>query len=474
MYDYDLIVIGGGSGGLVAARLAAAFGAKVALIDKERLGGDCLHYGCVPSKTLIHIAKIAHDMRRGAARGMIAAPPTVDMPRVAATIAGVIATVGAEEQIYVEGVAVRFGHAEFTDAHTLTLNGVPLTAQSFIIATGSRPAVPELPGLAEAGYLTNEDVFELDHLLPSLVVLGGGPIGCELAQAFARLGSQVTLLQRPDRLLPREEPEVSQTILAALRADGVTVELQTKPLSVSRAGDLRAIACQRADGTPFTVQTAALLVAVGRRPNLEGLGLEKAGVRSTAKGVSVSEKTLQTSTSNIFAIGDVTGGYQFTHVAAAQGGIAAPNAFLPGFLARKMQSEIVPWVTFTDPEAARVGLTEAEARQQHGSSVRVTTFPWSHIDRAQAEGATRGFIKLVLGKGDKILGAHLVGSHAGEVLGEVTLAMRHNLGIAEIIGTIHAYPTLTTGLQQAAFEAYLTGKQFATARGIVKRFLPKR
>lgn len=474
MYDYDLIVIGGGSGGLVAARLAAAFGAKVALIDKERLGGDCLHYGCVPSKTLIHIAKIAHDLRHAAARGVIAAPPTVAMPRVAATIAGVIDTIGVEEQIYVEQVDVRFGHAEFANAHTLLLNGMPLTAKSFIIATGSRPAVPELPGLPEAGYLTNENVFSLDHLPPSLIVLGGGPIGCELAQAFARLGSQVTLLQRPDRLLPREEPDVSQAILAALRADGVTVELPMKTLSVSAAGDQRIIACQHVDGTPFTVQAAAILVALGRRPNLEQLGLEKAGVRYTPKGITIDDKTLQTSVSNIFAIGDVAGGYQFTHFAAAQGGVAAPNALLPGFLARKMHAEVVPWVTFTDPEAARVGLTEAEARQQHGSAVRVTTLPWSRIDRAQAEGATSGFIKLVLGKGDKILGAHLVGSHAGEVLSEVTLAMRHDLGIAEIIGTIHAYPTLATGLQQVAFEAYLTGKEFSTARGVVKRFIPKR
>lgn len=473
-YVYDLIVIGGGSGGLVAARVAAALGAKVAVIDKERLGGDCLHYGCVPSKTLIQIAKTAHLIRRGAERGVLAPTPQIAMPRVAATIAGVIDRIGQDEQVYVEHVDVRFGQAVFQDAHTLLLNGAPLTAKSFIIATGSRPAVPEVAGLAEAGYLTNQDIFDLQALPPTLVVLGGGPIGCEMAQAFARLGSAVTIMQRPDRLLPKEEPAVAQAVQAALARDGVQVATSAAVTRVWREGDQRVVEARRSDGSTITARGAAVLVASGRAPNVEHLGLERAGVAVTKRGITVDAK-LRTSAHNIFAIGDVIGGYLFTHVAAAQGGIAGVNALLPGPFLRTLKMDVVPWVTFTDPEAARVGLTEAEARQRYGDAVRVQVFPWAHIDRAQAEGETAGFIKLVFtGAKDTIVGAHLVGAHAGELLGELALAMKHGMTIQDITATIHAYPTLTTGVQQAAFEAYLTSPTFARARGFIGRFLGKR
>lgn len=474
MFDYDLIVLGGGSGGLVAARVAAALGGKVALVDKTRLGGDCLYTGCVPSKTLIEIANATHQARQAAARGIITAPLQVDMARVAATIAGVIVRVGVEEQVYVQDVDVRFGQATFIDPRTLNLDGTPLTSKSFIIATGSRPSVPPIAGLAEVGYYTNEDLFDLAQLPPSLIVLGGGAIGCEMAQAFARLGAQVTVIELLDRLLVREEPETSQVIHEALVADGVRVLTGAKVTQVRQEGDAKVVSGMLSDGLPFTTQGAALLVAVGRAPNTEALGLERAGVQVTPKGLAVDVK-MRTNVPHIFAIGDVVAGnLLFTHVAAAQGGVAGPNALLPGLLMRRMRADVVPWVTFTDPEAARVGLTEAEARQQFGDAVRVQTLPWGNIDRAQAEGATAGFIKLVLGKKDRILGAHLVGAHAGEVLGEVTLAMRHGLGVNAIIATIHAYPTLTTGLQQAAFEAYLTSSGFASSRRLVNRLLPKR
>jgi pyruvate/2-oxoglutarate dehydrogenase complex dihydrolipoamide dehydrogenase (E3) component len=473
MYDYDLVVIGGGSGGLVAARLAHNFGAKVALIEKERLGGDCLHYGCVPSKTLIHIAKVAHTIRQGAALGVLAAAPEVAMPRVAATIAGVIDQISADEQIYVEGVDVRFGQAVFTDGHTLTIAGTPITSKSFLIATGSRPALPALPGLSEAGFLTNQDVFDLDHLPASLVVMGGGPVGCELSQAFARLGSQVTLLQRHERLLPKEEPEVSQAIAEVLSADGVRIILGAQPQQVALQRQERVVTFRDAHGAPATVSAEGLLVAVGRQPNIADLGLDHAGVQTNKQGIIVDAK-MRTSTAHIFAIGDVIGGYQFTHVAAAQAGIAVPNAFLPRLIARTMKYDVVPWATFTDPEAARVGLTEAEARQRFGDAIHSETMPYAGIDRAQTDGATTGFIKLILNKKDAILGAHIVGARAGEVLAEITLAMRHHLGVNEIIATIHAYPTYATGLQQTAFEAYLKGSKFAGARAIIQRFLPKR
>ncbi len=472
LYDYDLIVIGGGSGGLVAARQARAFGARVALIDKSRLGGDCLHYGCVPSKTLIHIARVAHQIRRGTARGVITTAPTIDMPVVAATIAGVIDTISHEEEQYVEGVDVRFGHAVFRDAHTLDLDGTPLSAKSFIIATGSRPAPLAAPG-ADLGYLTNEEVFDLRQLPASLVIVGGGPIGCELAQAFARLGSSVTLIQRGSRLLPREEPAASEAVYTALAADGVRILTNTHITALGKNEQGHTVTTRHDDQSEETIQAEQVLAAVGRIPNVEDLGLEKIGVALTPRGITVDSHQ-RTSIPSILAIGDVAGGLLFTHVAAAQAGYAAPNAFLPGWLARSVPLDIVPWVTFTAPEVARVGLTEDEARAKHGTAVRVIHMPWSSIDRAQAEGATAGFIKLVLGKKDVILGAHLVGDHAGEVLGEVTLAMRYGVTANDIARTIHAYPTLTTGLQQVAYEAYLTSTSFRRAAAIVRRGIPRR
>jgi pyruvate/2-oxoglutarate dehydrogenase complex dihydrolipoamide dehydrogenase (E3) component len=474
MYDFDVIVVGGGSGGLVAARLATGLGARVALIEKERLGGDCLHYGCVPSKTLIQIAKVAQQFRHGAARGVIAPAPEIQMPQIAATIAGVIEQISADEQVYVQNVTVRFGQAQFRDPHTLLVDGSPITARSFIIATGSRPAVPDIAGLADAGYWTNEDLFDLHALPATLVVLGGGPVGCEMAQAFARLGSQVTLLQDMGRLLPREEPEVSQTIHDALARDGVRIITGAQVAQVQRAGDLRTVTGTTRAGAAFAASGAAVLVATGRSPNVAGLALDRAGVEIGPKGIIVDGK-LRTSAKHIFAIGDVIGGYLFTHVAAAQAGVAGVNAILPGPLQRTVKLAVVPWATFTDPEAARVGLTEAEARQRFGADVRVVVFPWAHIDRAQAAGATAGFIKLILtGKKDHIVGAHLVGAHAGELLGELALAMRHGLTAQQIASTIHAYPTLATGVQQATFEAYLTSRTFADYRRLLARFLPRR
>jgi len=473
MYDYDLIVIGGGSGGLVAAQLAKELGAKVALIDKERLGGDCLYAGCVPSKTLIHTARIAHTIRHSGQRGIASSVPSISMPQVAATIAGVTQQIGDDEQSYVQGVDVRFGKAQFIDAHTLTLDGTPLTAKSFIIATGSRPAIPAIPGLTEAGFMTNEDVFDLNALPRSLVIIGGGPVGCELGQAFANLGTQVTIIQQSTRLLPKEDPETSAIVQTALVADGVQVLTQTVPQQITTDGRLRSVMCRTATGETITITATAILVATGRQPQVDELQLQRANVKYTAAGIAVDAK-LRTSTSHIFAIGDVIGGYFYTHVAAAQAGVAAPNALLPGLLARTMSYAVVPRVTFTTPEVAAVGLTEEAARQKFGAGVRVQTQQYHHIDRAQTEGKTIGYIKLILGKGDVIIGAQIVGANAGDVLGEVTLAIRHKMKVNDIIATIHAYPTYTTGLQQAAFAAYLTGSSFRSAARFVKRLLPQR
>jgi pyruvate/2-oxoglutarate dehydrogenase complex dihydrolipoamide dehydrogenase (E3) component len=469
-YQYDLIVIGGGSGGLVAARVAAALGARTGLIDKERLGGDCLHYGCVPSKSLIHAAKIAQTARESAVLTVSGeeVPLQIDMAKVTKRIEGIIERVGEAEQVYVTDVDVKFGHAEFQSAHELTLDGQTLTAQSFIIATGSRPKVPQLEGLQEVGYLTNEDVFDLMNLPPSLVIVGGGPIGVEMAQAFARLGSQVTILQGPDRILPKEEPEVSQAVAEALLRDGVKIVAGAR-LNRVRKEDGQKVVVAKRGYEEIELKADEIILALGRTPNTAGLNLEAAGIKYDAKGIKTNE-LLQTEAENIYAIGDVIGGYLFTHVAAYQGGVAVRNALVP-IGRKKVDYRVVPWVTFTDPEAARVGMTEEEAMKQFGK-VRVLRFPWKEIDRAQAEGETDGFIKLILNeKGEEIYGAHLVGARSGEMLAEVALAMQHKLGISGILATIHAYPTMATGLQNAAFEAYLESSALSSSKKILRPIL---
>jgi pyruvate/2-oxoglutarate dehydrogenase complex dihydrolipoamide dehydrogenase (E3) component len=466
-YQYDVTVLGGGSGGLTAARLAAALGARTALIDKERLGGDCLYYGCVPSKTLIHVAKVVSLAKASLDLGLAPADLKVDMARVSARVQQVIEQVREAEQVYVKDVAVRFGHATFRSKHEIDVDGDIISSKRFIIATGSRPRVPPVEGLEAVGYLTNEDVFDLQHLPSSLVVVGGGPVGVELAQAFARLGSQVTLIQGPERVLPKEDPEVSDAIAKALARDGVMLELGARMVRVSRHGEKKVVEAQRGDSV-FSIEADEILLALGRSPNVEGLNLEAAGVAYDQKGIK-TDAYLQTSASNIAAIGDVIGGHLFSHVAAYQAGRAVRNVLVP-VGRKKVNYRVLPWVTFTDPEAARVGLTEEESRRQ-GQPVRVVRFPWSEIDRAQTEGEREGFIKMVLSqKNDKILGAHLVGGRAGELLGELALAMQHNLGLPSVLATIHAYPTLSTGVQQAAFEAYLGSSTLRNARRFI-RFL---
>ena len=504
---YDLTIIGGGSGGLVAARLAVSLGAKVLLIDKLQypqtdrepgedlvqplapayaeyaprrtphrssnftLGGDCLRYGCVPSKSLIHVARVLHQSREAARLGLTIDAPTVDMSRVTQYIQGVIKRVEENETALVEGVDVCFGSIAFQSPTALTFNGQTVQSRNTIIATGSHPAVPPLAGLAEAGYLTNEDVFDLTRLPDSLAIAGGGPIGVELAQAFARLGTQVTLLQGPERLLPKEDPEVSDAIAGFLHAEGVEILTGARLVRARRAGTHKVITA-RLGQAEREIEAAELLLALGRKPNIDGLNLEAAGIVYDEKGIKVNA-CLETSASNVLAIGDVTGGYLFTHVAAYQAGIAVRNALVP-IAKKKVDERVIPWCTFTDPEVARVGMTYAQAKQ-HYPRVREVRLPYAEIDRAQTEGETTGFIKLVLAsKKDEIVGAHIVGRQAGELLGEIGLAMRKRLSLSDIQWTIHAYPTIGTGLQQAAFEAYLSGTSARGNRNLVRRLLALR
>lgn len=466
--DYDITIIGGGSGGLTAARIAASLGANTLLIDKERLGGDCLYSGCVPSKSLLHIARVAHSLKEASDLGYFSVQPDIDMKKVAASIQTVIGHVHDEEDVYVKGVTVKFGTVTFTSPTTLLLNNETITTSKTIIATGSHPTIPAIKGLADVGYLTNETVFQLTTLPKSLVVVGGGPVGVELGQALARLGVNVTLLQGPARLLPKEDPEVSATIANVLQSEGITLSLNTRVVEASRQGDSKFLLATQ-DGQSLVFEADEILIASGRIPNVAHLNLEAAGIRYTDKGIQVNDY-LQTESETIFAIGDVIGGYLFTHVAAFQASIAARNALL-SIGKKKVDYRVVPWCIFTDPEVARVGLTPEQAEREHAHS-RTVTVPLQAVDRAQTEHATTGFIKFVLaGKKDEIIGAHLVGVHAGESLGEIALAMQHHMTISGILATIHPYPTYSTGVQQAAFEAYLSSASARTNRTVVHTML---
>ena len=466
--DYDLTILGGGSGGLTAARIAASLGARVLVIDNERLGGECLYTGCVPSKSLIHVARVVDQVRTGARLGLNASSIEIDMAQVAASIQGVIKQVYEAEKVYTEDVTVKFGTVSFQSATSLRVNAETITTRATIIATGSRPAHPAIEGMAEVGYLTNEDVFQLTRLPTSLLIIGGGPMGVELGQALARLGVKVTLIQGPERVLPREDPDISEAIAGALRSSGVRVETNARVLSAVQRGEKKSVTVKQGERM-VTFEADEILLAVGRQPNVDELNLHAIGVTCTAQGIKVDDY-LRTSRANIFALGDVIGGYLFTHVAAYQARVAVRNALLP-IGKKKVDYRVLPWCTFTDPEAARVGLTYAEA-QQRQRQVRVITFPWADIDRAQTEHATTGFIKLVLaGKKEKIVGAHMVGAHAGELLGEIALAMQHHLTVSDMLAAIHTYPTLHTGLQQALFEAYLSSAKSHSTRAVVSAAL---
>jgi pyruvate/2-oxoglutarate dehydrogenase complex dihydrolipoamide dehydrogenase (E3) component len=461
---YDLAIIGGGSGGLTAAQIATSLGAKVLLIDRQRLGGDCLNYGCIPSKSLLHVARVLHQARQAERLGLGSLQNGIDMDKINTYIQGAINRVAQEEQSYVGGVTVSLGRVTFRSSTELQLNNTVVTASNIIIATGSHPVIPDIPGLDTAGYLTNEDVFNLLELPASIAIVGAGPIGIEMGQALARLGTRVTIIQRAERILPKEDPEISARLAEILQSEGITIITGTSLMEAERVGEKKIVTVKRGEQiSRYT--TDELLLAAGREPNVEHLDLAAAGIRYNKQGIQVDDY-LRTSTPNIFAIGDVIGGYLFTHVATYQAAKAVRNALFP-IGKRKVDYQVVPWCTFCDPEVAHIGLTPAEAAQ-HGKVVRIVKLPFRAIDRAQTEDETAGFIKLVLsGKKDTIIGAHIIGMGAGELLGELALAMRKKLTINDIYNTIHPYPTINTGIQQAAFAAYLSSRAAATNRRVV-------
>lgn len=434
---YDLAIIGAGSGGLSVAAAAAQFGQKVILFEKGKMGGDCLNYGCVPSKALIAAAKHAHVFRTSGPYGIAAAEPKVDFKKVRDHIRKVIAAIEPHDsaaRFEKLGVKVVPGAAKFRDAKTLESGGSIFSAKRIVIATGSRPAVPAIPGLETVAYFTNETIFENSVLPKHLIIIGGGAIGMELAQAHRRLGSAVTVIEAFTPLA-KDDPELAAVVLESLRRDGVKIFAETAIKKISKAKP--GIAIETAGHGKIT--GSHLLVATGRAANVEGLNLEAAGVVYTAKGVTV-DKGLRTSQKHIYAIGDVAGGLQFTHVANYHAGLVIRNTLFR--LPVSNRCDIIPHVTFSEPELAQVGFTEAQALKDYGPSIKVVRWPFLDNDRAQAEGKTTGLIKAVIGKRGRILGVGIVGANAGEVIQPWVLAMNEGLKIRAIAGMVAPYPTL--------------------------------
>lgn len=442
MEEWDLVVLGGGTAGLVAAKTAGRFGARVLLVESARTGGDCLWTGCVPSKSLIAAGHAAHAVRTADRYGVRTGPPKIDDAAVLAHVRSAITRiepVDSPAAISATGATVVAGRAEFTGPATLRITddagARPARFRWALIATGAAPALPTVPGLAEADPLTTDTLWELTALPRRLAILGGGPIGCELGQALARLGVEVTVVEVADRLLGKEEPEVGALIAERLRAEGVNVKTGTAVDRVT-AGTLHLSSGE-------TVQVDRILVATGRRPRSTDLGLAAAGVRCTEQGHVVIDGLMRTSNRRIYAAGDVTGTLPFTHVAGVQGGYAATNALLG--LRRRIDYAAVPWVTFTDPEVARVGATLAQARQRHGTRARAERLSHDHVDRAITDRRTDGFTQLVSGPGGRLLGATVVSPRAGETIAELAAAIRRGAKVRDVAGTVHPYPTYADG-----------------------------
>jgi pyruvate/2-oxoglutarate dehydrogenase complex dihydrolipoamide dehydrogenase (E3) component len=462
---YDLIIIGAGSGGLTAAGFAAQLGAKVALVEKHRVGGDCTWTGCVPSKALLKAAKIAHETRIAWQYGIVAEPPKTDMAKVREYVRSRIHEVyqhEAPEELQHQGIEVVLAEAQFVDANTIQAGDRRLRAKYFLICTGAHPLIPEIRGLEEVPYITYEQIFDNDRLPATMIVIGAGPIGMEMAQAYQRLGTQVTVVG--ERLLPKEEMEVQEVMSKVFEREGLKFAWG------------RAVAARK-EGSDIVVTTdksneargELLLVSAGRKPTLKGLALENAGVGYHDKGIPVDDQ-LRTNVKNIYAAGDVTGGHQFTHFAGWQAFQAVRNALLPG--SSSGFTDIVPWVTFTDPEVAHVGMIEAQAHAKYSDDVRVHRWEMSRTDRAVCENDEEGFIKVVSRKDGAILGATIVAGRAGETIAEFVVALKNDLKVGDLSASIHAYPTYSTAVQQLsagiAIENFLMSTSGKVIRGLAR------
>jgi pyruvate/2-oxoglutarate dehydrogenase complex dihydrolipoamide dehydrogenase (E3) component len=450
MARYDLVIVGGGTAGLVAAELAAALGARVALIERARTGGDCLWAGCVPSKSLLAAADLAHRMRSAGYVGLAPVEPEIDFGRVMAHVHGARRTIEPQdspEALRRRGVEVLHGEARFTGPGRLAVGGHQLAYRSALIATGSRPVVPSVDGLDPALVLTNETVWDLQERPQRLAILGGGPIGCELGQAFRRLGSQVTIVQRAAVLLTREEPEASELVAARLTGEGVQVRLRARAVRAERVDGAHSLVVEHL-GRQVAVPFDRLLAGAGRRPDTDGLGLDAVGVETDARGAIKVDDRLATTGDRIYAAGDAVGTLPFTHVAAYHARVVVGNAL---FRSRQAVSYGgVPWVTFTDPEVARVGLSEAQARERFGRRTVVHTHPYEKLDRAITAGRAYGFAKLVGGPHGRLVGATVAAPRGGEAIAEMAAWIAARRGIDACSRTVHAYPTFAEGPARAA------------------------
>jgi pyruvate/2-oxoglutarate dehydrogenase complex dihydrolipoamide dehydrogenase (E3) component/uncharacterized membrane protein YdjX (TVP38/TMEM64 family) len=458
-FDRNLVVIGAGAGGLVSAYIAAAVKAKVTLIEGHKMGGDCLNFGCVPSKALIRSAKMANQLKKAHELGVAGAAGRVDFAAVMKRVHGVIRDIAPHDSVdrYTRlGVEVLQGRARITSPWTVEVTLADgrtqtLSTRNIVIAAGASPFVPPIPGLKAGDFLTSDTVWGLTELPERLVVLGGGPIGSELAQSFARLGSAVTQVEMAPRILMREDPEVSELVAASLRADGVNLLTGHQAVRVEVVDGEKRLVAKQGDAE-VAIPFDQLLCAVGRSPRVTGYGLEELGIPLTPRKTIETNAYLQTLFPNIYAVGDVAGPFQFTHTAAHQAWYAAVNALFGRFRRFKADYRVIPWATFTDPEVARVGLSESEAQEQ-GIACEVTKYGIDDLDRAIADGTAHGFVKVLTAPGkDRILGVTIVGEHAGDLLAEYVLAMKHGLGLNKILGTIHTYPTLAEANKYAAGE----------------------
>lgn len=459
-FQYDRVVIGGGAAGLTSSIWSAQLGARTLIVEKEKkLGGDCLHYGCVPSKSLIKSAHVYHLMNQSEQYGLPKANVApVDFSKVRGRIQGIIGKIQENDspEFFKKQYKIdtKFGSPKFIDPHTIDLSGERITAEKFILATGSSPKISLVDGLDRVKYLTNINIFSLDKLPASMIVLGGGPIGIEMAQAFQRLGSSVTVVQSAERIMTREDRDVSGFVQEILETEGVQFEVNAKGKKVEQSGETIKMTIERKDGTLKTIEAGALLVATGRTPNTDGLNLEGAGVAYDQGGIKVNRQ-LQTTAKNIFACGDCSGGFQFTHVAEYEARIAALNSRMP-FPVLKADYSAIAWCTYTDPEAASVGLNESMAKEK-GIGYNVYQYDFSHLDRALAEGQNKGFAKILTDKKGRLIGAQIVGPHAGELIHEWVAVLNAKADIGKIEKSIHIYPTLAQ-INKKVSGSFLSGQ----------------
>lgn len=460
-YDYDIGIIGGGSAGLTVTAGAAQLGARTLLVEKEpKLGGDCLHYGCVPSKTLIKTAHVYHQLNRTQQYGLpkIEAGP-VDFSNVRERILDVIATIqihDSPERFCGLGAQVEFGQPVFIDEHAIRLNGKTHSAKQWVIATGSSPAAPKLPALNNIDFITNKEIFYLDELPETIIILGAGPIAMEMGQAFCRLGSKVIVIQRSSQILSKEDKDLADVVMDMLRREGVEIHLNSTVVDAIQQGKIKTIIVEDRDGNRKTLQADTVLVAQGRTPNIKDMGLEDIDLAMTPHGITVDNR-LRTNHKHIYAAGDVNGNYQFTHAAGYEGGIVITNAVF--HLPRKTDYTLMPWCTYTDPELASIGMNEKRAGEA-GIDYSVWTEEYQGNDRAQAEGCTAGKIKMLLDEKEKVIGVQIAGARAGDLLGEWVAVLGGGVKLSALAGAVHPYPTLAE-INKRVAGTFLSTKLFS-------------